>query len=161
MQKTIKSGEAFSIISFIDNPSGSKAEKGILPYSVSRTYDGEIFTIGDLVTNGTKMKGQITGFSILGSTMFVDHTWSEVGMNLDSLSKIKELPSKHQVNDRVLFSINQKGNDVDYIVSSLEAEVKAVHFYTGKVKYDLEIPIAGETPTRIYNIDSCFVEPIS
>ena len=152
MQKTIKSGEAFSIISFIDNPSGSKAEKGILPYSVSRTYDGEIFTIGDFVTNGTQMKGNIKGFSILGGTMFVDHTWSEVGMNLDSLTKIIVLPSKFQVGDNVF---------IRFDVAQIMGQVIAVHFYLSKVKYDLTVYLPNGEETRVYNIDSFFVESIS
>lgn len=41
------------------------------------------------------------------------------------------------------------------------AEVKGVHFYRGKVKYDLEIKFAGDMATRIYNIDSVLVRPMT
>lgn len=89
--------------------------------------------------------------------MYVNHTWSGVGMNLDSLKKILPIPSQHQIGDNVRFSIKQSFGENPY---PFTAEVKAIHFYPGKVKYDLEIPIAEESPTRIYNIDSCFVEKI-
>lgn len=156
--KTILSDKSFSIVSFLDNPSGSKAGIGIRPNSVKRVSDGEIFSIGDLVTNGTIMKGCITGFNILEGEMYVEHTWSGIGMNLDSLIKIMTLPSLHQIGDKVIFSIAQRLGEKPY---SFIVEIKAVHFYPGKVKYDIEIPIAGEVPTRIYNIDSCFVKKIN
>jgi hypothetical protein len=156
-----KSQEAFSIVSFLPRESGVKADTpSFQPYAIKREHDGEVFTIGDLITNGTHIKGKITSFEMLNDKVFVNHTWSGVGVNLGSIRKVIELPSRHQVGDKVKFSINQKGSDVDYVVHSFDAEIKAVHFYTPKVKYDIEIPIEGESPTRIYNVDSFFVEPI-
>lgn len=64
-------------------------------------------------------------------------------------NKENVLPSRHQIGDEVILSINESQN---------KAKVLAVHFTVSKVKYDLEIPIYGESPTRMYNIDSCFVE---
>jgi len=77
---------------------------------------------------------------------------------MSTINRIK-LPSQHQIGDKAVFSINQKGleGDADYEVCNMTATILAVHFYEGKVKYDLEIPIAEEPPTRLYNIDSCFV----
>lgn len=148
----------FTIVSFYPRPSGSHVDTpSFKPYSIRRESDQEIFTIGDAVTNGTKMKGTITSFEILEDDIFVNHTWSGVGMNLDSLKKADQIPSQHQIGDMVKFLINQNFGDNPY---PFTAEVKAVHFYAGKVKYDLEIPIVDESPTRIYNIDSCFVLPI-
>lgn len=153
-----KQTEGFTILSFLPRPSGSKiTDPSFQPYSVKRFSDEKIFTIGDTVTNGTQMIGQITSFEMLDGEVFVRHTWSGVGMNLDSLTKIIKLPSRHQVGDKVKFSITQNFGDNPY---PFTAEIKAVHFYVGKVKYDLEIPIEDESPTRIYNIDSCFVQPI-
>jgi hypothetical protein len=37
------------------------------------------------------------------------------------------------------------------------ATVKAVRFYPGKVKYDLDIWLKGNTSTRLPNVDSVFV----
>lgn len=57
--------------------------------------------------------------------------------------------------------------DIDQVVNyeisgfSMRATIRAVHFYRGKVKYDLDI-WTGEginETTRIYNVDSCFVVP--
>jgi len=69
-------------------------------------------------------------------------------------TNVSELPSEHQIGDRVSLSIHQS---LEEKPSQLTAKVLAVHFYENRVKYDLEIPIADEPPTRIYNIDSCFI----
>jgi hypothetical protein len=67
------------------------------------------------------------------------------------------LPSQFNIGDIVIFSVNQSFGEIPY---PYKANVIAVHFYEGKVKYDLSIPIYNEPPTRIYNIDSCFVLPL-
>ena len=65
------------------------------------------------------------------------------------------LPSRHQLDENVVHDL--WGNKTD-------ATIRAVHFYPGKVKYDLEL--FGTPPqlessqrdaTRIYNVDSFFV----
>lgn len=154
IMNTILSGESFSIVSFQDNPSGSKEGTSIKPHSVKRVSDGEIFTIGDMVTNGLwyegrRMQGAITGFNLLEGQMFVSHTWSGIGMNLESLHKLIGLPSAHQIDDKVY--LNLWGKEPIY------AQVHAVHFYAGKVKYDLEVFGGNGENTRIYNVDSAFV----
>lgn len=74
----------------------------------------------------------------------------------NNIPKGNELPSKNQIGDNVVlyFTKNCKVN----------AEVISVHFYLSKVKYDLEIILPdkglGETKTRIYNVDSCYVIPV-
>lgn len=148
MTKTIPSGESFSIISFQDNPQGSKVGSGIRPHSVMRTSDKEVFTIGDIVTNGTRMTGEITGFSLLEGEIFIEHTWSGIGMNLESLSKVITLPSQFQIGDAVWFRLWS---------TDLVTEVLAVHFYPGKVKYDLKVLVGSGETTRLYNIDSVYV----
>ncbi len=81
-----------------------------------------------------------------------EHEWNQQsGMPEQTL-----LPSQFDIGEKVIFSINQSFGDNPFPYT---AEVLAVHFYEGKVKYDLSIPIYGEPPTRIYNIDSCFVLP--
>jgi hypothetical protein len=43
------------------------------------------------------------------------------------------------------------------------ATVRAIHFFEGKVKYDLDVWLkadGGNSSTRIYNVDSCFVTPL-
>lgn len=59
------------------------------------------------------------------------------------------LPSGHQIDDHCFLSLWE---------TDLTADILAVHFYPGKVKYDLAVqsPLQdGET--RIYNVDSAFV----
>jgi hypothetical protein len=154
IMNTISAQEAtFSIISFKNNLSGTKAD-GVQPYSVKRTSDGEIFSIGDTVTNGMwyqgkRMAGNITGFNILDGTLFVEHTWSGVGMNLDSLYKLIGLPSEHQIDDLVWYRLWS---------ADVSGQIKGVHFYPGKVKYDLELFGKDGDTTRIYNIDSIYVK---
>jgi hypothetical protein len=110
IMNTISAQEAsFSVISFKNNLSGTKAD-GVQPYSVKRTSDGEIFSIGDMVTNGVRyhdkrMQGNIKGFNILDGNLFVEHTWSGVGTYLENLIKVIELPSEHQIDDKVWYTL--------------------------------------------------------
>lgn len=73
------------------------------------------------------------------------------------VSKLKgtnTLPSTHQVNDKVELSLL-----TDNIKS---CKIIKVHFTESKVQYDIELYIESEDgklgySTRVYNIDSCFV----
>lgn len=58
------------------------------------------------------------------------------------------LPSAHQINDEVV---------VNFWKAKMNARVLGIHFYEGKVKYDLEVFSKEQDFTRIYNIDSAFV----
>lgn len=199
--------EAFSVISFQDNKSGTR-DASLRPLSVRRQWDGEVFSIGDRVTNGTKMVGNITGFEFLEGKIYVQHTWSGIGMNLGSLKKVpnesdtyrdaylirfgnflfkrydvkvhssdgKNQPIyqrevshadlenwKHEseYNNHELYpSRYQIGQYVWFRLWSADiaATVLCVHFYEGKVKYDLELLGTDGDKTRIYNVDSAYVQ---
>lgn len=137
------------------------------PETIKRLKDGEIFTIGDYVANGVKMKGYIQKFdySFRNDEVFVYTTWSGVGMNLDSIQHATKLPSGHQIDDHVWLSFGDEGVLRNCTVSK-------VHFSNSKVMYDIdisgELDIAyamkkgkdGERKrwhTRIHNVDSAFV----
>lgn len=60
-------------------------------------------------------------------------------------------PARCNHEDAVKVTFQDKG--------SFDAFVKGVHFYPGKVKYDLEIRFNDGTATRIYNVDSAFLSP--
>lgn len=117
--------------------------------TIQRFSDGVQFSIGDVVTNGTKMKGKITkfNFSFKDNDVFVNTDWSGIGMNLDSLSHPTLLPSKFQISDKVWFTL---------YTTNISSVVIAVHFYLNKVKYDLEI-YEGNKPRRIYNIEESMI----
>jgi hypothetical protein len=147
--------DAFNVIEFLPRPSGSKADApAFLPKVVQRKHDGLIFKIGDDVSNGgnyqgRQCRGKITGFDYLEDKIFVSHTWSGIGWNLGSLDHIIILPSENQIDDEVFFNLWS---------ATVVGKIKAVHFYSGKVKYDLDVfPEKGGDTTRIYNIDSIFV----
>lgn len=72
-------------------------------------------------------------------------------------SKEAWFPSQFAIGDTVWFSVIQDSGPHPY---PFKAEIIAVHFYEGKVKYDLNLPTHDGPPTRIYNIDSCFVLPL-
>lgn len=78
--------------------------------------------------------------------------WDDVGSN--SI----QLPSALQPNQ--VAKVKFRSNDEPLI-----ATVRGVHFYIGKVKYDLGLWLGDgsvdnpETETRIYNVDSVFVTP--
>jgi hypothetical protein len=150
---TINSTKAFSVKE--RNDSG-------LPTCIARFSDHSYWRVGDYVTNGTQMKGTIKAFNFSVNedngavTCFVDHTWSGIGMGLEDLVKMDQsLPSMFQVKQVVDFILNDTRH---------KTTINAVHFTESKVRYDLDIWIAkegGNSSTRIYNVDSCFVEAIA
>lgn len=71
-----------------------------------------------------------------------------------------QLPSRYQVDDKVLLCLMPEGNISDSF-PGLISIVRGVHFFRGKVKYDLEIKFYGDISTRIYNVDSIYVLPHS
>lgn len=79
---------------------------------------------------------------------------------LEQAVKPPFLPSRHQIGDRIkieFISVNRQFNPDDPDTSG---RVIGVHFYPGKVKYDIEVGINEFETTRIYNIDSLFVHSI-
>lgn len=73
-----------------------------------------------------------------------------------------------RVNDHVMypsrFEINQVVQ-VKFKTEPITATVRGIHFYPGKIKYDLGLWLGDGTvdnpeyESRIYNIDSIFVSP--
>lgn len=157
MENALIDYEKFTILSFCENKSGTR-DAAFKPYAIRREWDGEVFAINDEVTNGTQMKGNITGFEFLENKVFVSHTWSGIGMNLGSLSKVPILPSAYQVDQVVKVKFKKEGE-------SISATVRGVHFFRGKVKYDLGLWLddggvsesSSNDQTRIYNVDSMYV----
>lgn len=75
---------------------------------------------------------------------------------VDSDIPDKNLPSQHQVGDKVYFCcMPAHTNRTDF--PAISAEVLAVHFYNNKVKYDLDLLFAGDQRSRIYNVDEVLV----
>jgi len=66
------------------------------------------------------------------------------------------LPSLHQIGHYVNLRLPQQGI-TEHELQVIMAEVTGVHFYPGKVKYDLMIRLSVGDSTRIYNVDSCYV----
>lgn len=65
-----------------------------------------------------------------------------------------QLPSRFQIGDEVLFYYIEEGRAETF--PAIGAFVLAVHFYEGKVKYDLNLCL-GQYKSRIYNVDSALV----
>ena len=61
-----------------------------------------------------------------------------------------KLPSRFYINQVVKLKFVKN-------IEQLTATVRGIHFYKGKVKYDLAIWLDDNTETRIYNVDSAFV----
>lgn len=154
----------FTILTVFDNPSGT-TDTTIKPHSVQRNRDGEIFTVGDKVTNSTEMVGNITGFSLLNGKMHVEHTWSGIGMNLDSLIRVKTLFYRQVA--KLQFTPE---------MPPIYVTVRGIHHYGLRTKYDLDLWLGDGThdedgyedpdtgvkmlqkKTRIYNVDADFVK---
>ena len=75
----------------------------------------------------------------------------------NNVIKGNELPSRHQIGDKVLFGMQPSDNGW---ICPTTARVIGVHFYISKVKYDLELG-EGDDITRIYNVDSFYVQEFS
>lgn len=136
--------------------------------SIIRKVDGEVFSIGDRVTNGTPMCGRIKKITTdqtvnnphgRDATVWTDY--SGIGMNLASLVHVPTLPSRFQHGDSV--EVNLPGFRIKHAV------VIKVHFAKAKVQYDLAIHFrmsrdnslgfsAGDCSTRIYNVDETILE---
>lgn len=154
-----KNYDAFSILEFLPRKSGQcKADDpSFLPRTVQRLHDGEVFQIGDEVANGMEYqgkqcRGKITGFDYLEDKVFVSHTWSGIGWNLASLSKVTVpvdpmLPSEFQLDEDVWVCMWS---------AAVGATIKAVHFYRGDIKYDIEVNtgVQRSGPVRLYNVAS-------
>lgn len=70
-----------------------------------------------------------------------------------------QLPSRFQQTDKVFFFPRTSEDQKDHEIPGLPAEILAVHFYTGKVKYDLSLTVEEKEYSRIYNVDSLLVGP--
>jgi hypothetical protein len=137
---------SFNVIAF--------ANKQFYPHTVERLVNKEFdetFAIGDMITNEHGMRGKITRFKLDEDlkTIYVYTDWSGIGFNLAAANKVILLPSRCQVNDQIYFTINEQ---------PIEGNVRGVHFYESKVKYDLELKT--DIISRIYNVDSVFVSPV-
>jgi len=135
--------------------------KSSTPQTIQRNRDEEKFSLGDYVTNGTKMKGVIERFdySFQNDEVYVYTDWSGVGMNLNSISHAIKLPSAHQIGNPVWLLFGEEG-------TLKNCEIIKVHFAESKVLYDVEVKgkyyqsdshPAGEWATRLYNVDAVFV----
>lgn len=126
--------------------------------TVTRVKDNKEFNLTDFVTNGTKMRGRITKFTPMLNedtgkvTMYVDNTWSGVGMVLEDLQHVDILPSRYQYGDKCAVKFNH--------IRVTDARIIGIHFKGTKTEYDLEIPISTDNnlTTRIYNVDSLICE---
>lgn len=72
------------------------------------------------------------------------------------IMKEPKLPSQHQIGDMVDLYLAVIGEDTT-VDPPTPARVFGVHFYKGKVKYDLEITYYGGWSTRVYNVDGVLV----
>lgn len=61
-----------------------------------------------------------------------------------------QLPSALQIGDECIVTFF-------YESAKLHGGVHGVHFYEGKVKYDITLRGSENMETRIYNVDSAFV----
>ena len=67
------------------------------------------------------------------------------------------LPSRFQHGDKAVFICMP--DDAGFSTfPGIPCEILAVHFYSGKVKYDLDLLFVENQRSRIYNVDSVLVE---
>lgn len=74
---------------------------------------------------------------------------------IESLVRVEDIPlsARHKFGDMVRFLIPMQSN---FETVDVTAYIKGVHFFPGKVKYDLEVSgLYGKT--KLYNVDSALV----
>jgi hypothetical protein len=142
----------FKVLSFQKNPSGG-TDDSFKPYSIQRLSDGMEFTIGERVENDMGMMGKILDWTLLETDVFATTTWSSVGMWIDELKKMVELPTKYQRGDRVKINYKQFNVPLGYI--------RKVHLDGSSVQYDIEVLVHAEgknRTVRIYNVEESLLE---
>lgn len=72
-------------------------------------------------------------------------------------TELLHLPSGFQIGSTALLECKLDDAQAPYI--GIPCEILAVHFYPGKVKYDIELLFANNKSSRVYNVDSCLVVP--
>lgn len=152
------------------------------------TYNFEIFTLGDYISNGdyrtrakgAKLRGHITHFEInKDREMLVYTDWSKYSTDLASIKKVLKdesysLPSEFQIDEFVHVEFDDR--------QRLFGKVTKVSFVKSKILYDVEVEILlpaeeftleqetnGESNykknrihyTRIHSVDSRYVYPPS
>lgn len=144
----------YRIVKFCTGKDKTNVCSSFEPEKIERMQDGELFSIGDIVTNGqdSPMVGAIQRFQIDNDDIYVYTSYSGVGMNMSSISKVVRLPCKYQMGEKV--SVSEGVN-----VSIKTAVVIAVHFYKSKVKYDIDVWM-DKFSTRFYNVDEFILKPI-
>jgi len=80
--------------------------------------------------------------------------------NWKDISNVNELqlPSRFQQGDKAVFFCMPDDESLKEF-PGIPCEILAVHFYAGKVKYDLDLLFVENQRSRIYNVDSVLVEP--
>ncbi len=68
------------------------------------------------------------------------------------------LPSQHQISDPVMVFLMPKGPGEPDTFPGFNGWITGVHFYEGKVKYDVELKFYGDYASRIYNVDSVLIQ---
>ncbi len=68
--------------------------------------------------------------------------------------KLIELPSQYQMFDRVKVFLMPEGEDS---FPGISGKIIGIHFYPGKIKYDIELLFSGDFTSRVYNVDSILV----
>ena len=147
---------AYSILEF--------SKQSFHPQSIRRNDDGEIFSLGDRVSNGLSMCGLITKFWVSESDIFVSHSYSGVDMSVSSLQHVAETPSKFQQGDAVCINKTHWVTPVagpvyeKVMISIPRAVVIKVHMTGKTVSYDLQVWLNNGDSTRLYNIEEKILE---
>lgn len=127
--------------------------------SFRRNHDKKEFKLGDVVTNGTQMKGKILSIDMRAResteeiTLFVITSWSGIGMNYESIRHTAMLPSKFEVGHEVQ---TMSGFSKDLLIR--KAEVLKVHFGVNNISYDLEVKLEPNGTVRVYNVTEELLE---
>jgi len=146
--------KSFEILEFVANSNGT-TDSSFKPKTIKRLSDNEVFTIDDaVIQENLEIVGFITGFSLLEDNVYVEHTYSKVGLNLESIKKHKDINFIHFKFD------NLQVVKVKFMEEEITATIQGIHFYKNNVKYDLKLWLKNGEETRIYNVEEKFLTAV-
>ena len=146
--------KSFEILAFITNSNGT-TDSSFKPKTIKRLSDNEVFTVGDIVIQQQlEIVTEITGFSFLEDKVFIEHTYSKVGLSMEEIKK-------HEQGNFVFFKfINLQIVKLKFMEEEITATINGIHFFKSCIKYDLKLWLKNGEETRIYNVEEKFLTAV-
>lgn len=146
--------KSFEILEFVTNSNGT-TDSSFKPKTIKRLSDNAVFTIGDtIIQEEYQILGKIIDFSYLEDKIFIEHSYSKVGLSLEGVKKYENQNLK-------LFKFHYlQIVQVKFMEEEIIATIKGIHYFNNSIKYDLKLWLKDGEETRIYNVEEKFLTAI-